>query len=787
MNRRTSWVCELILTTGLVAMSGVSGAEQAAAVSSTSNGTTEESPSESKKATLEEVVVTATRREESVEKVPVSINALSEDELSAGALKSVAEIAAVTPGLQFATPNGYSTAFTTISIRGLNTDVGASTVGIYLDDTPLQTRLSPWANQGTAYPFVFDLNRVEVERGPQGTLFGAGSEAGTVRFITNAPSLTDFSGFVHGETASTQGGSPSYELGAAVGGPIVQDEIGCRGSVWDRRDGGYVDRIDPIDGMTVARNVNTDEKLATNLACAFKPTADVLVTPSLYYQRVHVGDGNRFYGQYSDASEGVFVSGPLLPEITTDHFVLPAIKVQAQLPFAELTSTTSYLERNVSETLDSSPTICGSGLVDGSAGCGNPLGTGYPASQQDVAYTPSGLSVRAFTQEIRLASNHPDARLTWVAGIFYDHRNQRDFQITYDQAADPSAPNLVAADIQDNHERFIDDQLAAFGQVDIHITNKLTATLGERIARVTTDVLELSGSGLLNAGAPPVAQSTSSETPSTPRIALSYQVDRNDLLYLSASEGYRVGGGNAAVPAFCDAVVPSTYQSDHVWSYEAGVKNTLLGGRLQVNSSVFHIDWFNIQQYISLACGDAYTTNLGSAVSNGFDLALQAIPIEHLRVNLDVGYVNAYYSTSAYASGAPLVLEGDKIGLPPQVNAPWNLNTSATYEIPLREGGKVHLRAEYQYTSQNPGPFINELANSQNYYPLAGPDPATHLYNGRVGATIHKVDVTLFVDNVFNSHPLLGKYQASPTSDLITYTTFRPRTAGLSVNYEFGQ
>src|SRR5580700_1814640 len=146
---------------------------------------------------LEEITVTATRREESIQKVPISVKALSQEDLDQGHVQDIADIAAITPGLQYSVPNGFGATITTIAIRGMNTQVGASVVGIYLDDTPIQSRLPAIGDVGDTFPLVFDLNRVEVERGPQGTLFGAGSEAGAVRFISNAPSLTDFSGFSH--------------------------------------------------------------------------------------------------------------------------------------------------------------------------------------------------------------------------------------------------------------------------------------------------------------------------------------------------------------------------------------------------------------------------------------------------------------------------------------------------------------------------------------------------------------------------------------------------------------
>ena len=737
--------------------------------------------------TLQEIVVTVTRREESVQRVPISITALDANELTAGNIKSIDDIARVTPGLEYAIPNGYSSAITTIAIRGMNANTGPSVVGIYLDDMPISSRLSVYTNQGSAYPFVFDLNRVEVARGPQGTLFGAGAEAGTIRFIPNVPSLTNYSGVARGEIASTEGGRLTYETGLAVGGPIVKDALGFRVSAWNRQDGGFVDRVDPVTGNIIAPKANSNTKTVVRGALAFKVSEDVLISSSVHYQRVHQDDAQRFYEVFSNAEAGIFHNAVLLPEAWTDHWVLPSIKLEAQLPFAVLTTTVSYLDRDVTEVLDQAAFVC-PGL--GPTGCGNPLGIGYPASPQDVAYTPTGLSVKASTAEVRLASNKQDARITWVAGLFYDHRVQKDFQTSYDSRVTPSVPTSFGALFQDQHEVFTDEQVAAYAQADFHLTNKLTATFGQRVAYVKVTVEEITDPRLaaIN-GAPPDAITSSKETASPPRAVLSYQADFNNLFYASFSKGFRIGGANAAVPfPQCPQVVPPTYKSDYVQAYEIGAKNTFLNGRIQVDTSVFHNVWDNIQQFISLSCGPfGYSVNAGSAASNGFDLSLRSILVpDRVRLNLNVSYVDAYYTTNAYdAFGHILVGKNDKVGILPQVNAPWNVNASINYDYPLQTGEKVYAQAEGNYSSRSPGPFITQLVNSTNTYPLATPDPPTHLYNARVGYMRNHIDTKFFVNNVFNSTPWLSKYQGYSISNLLTYTTFRPRTIGLTVTYDF--
>jgi iron complex outermembrane recepter protein len=511
---------------------------------------------------LENIIVTAQRREETVQSVPISINALGQQELETSGILSIENIAAMTPGLQFALPNGFSQAFTTIAMRGLNTNTGPPTVGVYLDDTTISSRLSGTANQGNVYPYSFDLNRVEVARGPQGTLFGAGSEAGTVRFITNQPSLTEFTGQVKGEYAETEGGRGTYEMGIALGGPIVQDQLGFRFSAWERSDGGYVNQVNPLPGpgyLTVTDpDANTNKKTVVKGALAFE-VGDFLITPAAYYQRTHQDDTGRFYAAFSDAQDGIFNTGYLLPEVWTDRWTMESIKAEdKKLPFADLTIDGSYFYREATEVLDESAFVCPGMHTNGAVGCGNPLGIGYAENMSQVAYTPTNMNVEAYTAEARLASNSTDSRFSWVAGFYFEHRAQRDFQIDYDPADyqqsfpnNPVAPGspLNAYIIQDQHELFVDVQTAVYVQGDFRITDQLTLTVGERAAHVTVDGADTTAISYLT-GAPPYAPFHGENNPVTPHLGLAYQLIKDDLVYFTFGEGYRPGGGNGADPQF---------------------------------------------------------------------------------------------------------------------------------------------------------------------------------------------------------------------------------------------
>jgi iron complex outermembrane receptor protein len=763
----------LLLVTGVAAAESsvpAPAAEQGNGTSNAAGGVVDEG------SRLEEITVTATRRQESVEKVPISINAIGQDELTSGAIKDIGDIAAVTPGLQFGNL-AFASTLTLISIRGLDSLFGASTVGIYLDDTPIQGRLSSDGNVGNPYPAVFDLNRVEVLRGPQGTLFGAGSEAGNIRYITNQPSLTLFSGFSHAEVSETEHGALSYEVGAAAGGPLVQDVVGFRASVWERHDGGFEDRVDPWNGEVVARNTNSDHKLATKLALGIQAGDSVLITPSVFYQQSHSNDNGRFDPNFSNPATGQFNSSTLLPETTTDTLVVPALKLESHLGFADLTGVLSYEHRQVNLENDLSGLLGAIGLVN----YGNPLGPSYAASPSDVSPFYTGTSVQAVTEEIRLASNKPGAFFTWVAGVFNDHRTQQDYQLQYSQLVDPTGHEIFYT-----LQTVTDEQTAVFAQGDLHLTSQWTATVGVRVADVETRQTNINGTGALDA-VPSYAVTELRQTPTTPRLSISYQLDKDNLLYASAGKGFRIGGGNDPLPPVCGySEVPKSYTADYIWSYEVGAKNKFFDGRMEVDSSAFHINWSNIQQLAQPACGISYTFNAGNARSDGFDLALQALPINHMRLDLSVGYADARFTTDVDDShGNVLIQTGDKIGYLPFVIAPWNVNTSANYVIPLpHDSDELNLRLEYQYRSRNPGPFSNYIVGSPGYSPQQGADPATQLVNARLGFTRDKVALGLFVDNLCNSHPLLAKYGQALLS-APTYATFRPRTVGLSANVSF--
>src|ERR1700761_5849045 len=229
---------------------GASALAVAVTLSATAAIAADPPPAEEATGPLQEITVTATRHEESLSKVPISVTALTQEAMDVRGIKDFQEVARFTPGV-----NIDNSGTNNIAIRGIASSGGSGTTGIYIDDTPIQIRALAF-NPDDALPKTFDMDRIEVLRGPQGTLFGAGSEGGTVRYITTQPSLTSFSANAHAEVAATENGAPSYEFGAAAGGPIIEDKIGFRISAWGRRDGGWVDRNNSGDVGGVENDAN---------------------------------------------------------------------------------------------------------------------------------------------------------------------------------------------------------------------------------------------------------------------------------------------------------------------------------------------------------------------------------------------------------------------------------------------------------------------------------------------------------------------------------------------------
>jgi iron complex outermembrane receptor protein len=797
---------------------------------------------------LEEVVVTATRRSERLQDVPVSVMAFSQEKLDAQGLKNIDDLSRLSPGLTFqrngmSSAGNYNDEGSDINIRGVDSTAGTSTTGIYIDDSPIQTRHIGFGSIN-AFPALFDLDRVEVLRGPQGTLFGAGAEGGVVRFIAPEPDLHKASGYDRVDVATTtEGGAPSYEGGAAIGAPIIDDVLAFRASVSFRRDGGWVDRVGytlspnntvalptPVYNGTTLENANFSETTTARLALKWKVSDTFEVSPSFYYQRLQINDTSAYWIALSDPGASIFRNGNAGTNPSDDPFTLSAIKIKWDLGFASLFSNTSFYDRNQRATSDYTQYLRATWNSFGE------LANVFP-SPGDNGYATFQDDQRNFYQEFRLASTDTSARIVWSGGLFYSHLSENVPENIIDPTlnsevlaysgpnpavpvcAPPAQPCPNGQIFTGPLDKVIDKQIALFGELTFKFTETLKATAGLRVSKLDYD-------GSINATGPflgttIITQSSATEKPVTPKAVLSWQPDRDDLVYVSASKGFRPGGPNVGVGSICQSnltslgltQVPPQFASDSLWSYEIGSKNTFLDHRLQINASVFYIDWSNIQQNVYLpACGEQFTANLGKAKSEGGDIEILYKPIEALSFDFSAAYTDARLTKTSCAGTltyggptigctgqptpvSPIATEGDAL-----LGAPWSFTAAAEYHFPEWSGRTPYLRLDYQRSTAQKSLLPGQDSNNALFDTTTPGLPTLINLSLRAGVRFSGFDISAYADNLTNAHPLMfgsrdiAPYSlgpgtggaTGPTTDTLYFGRgVRPRTLGVTATYRY--
>jgi outer membrane receptor protein involved in Fe transport len=794
--------------------------------------------------TLQEIVITATRHSEALSKVPVSVSAFSQETMDIKGIKDFNDIVRFTPGVSIDT-NGTNA----ISIRGISASGGSGTTGIYIDDTPIQMRALGF-NPDDTLPKTFDLDRVEVLRGPQGTLFGAGSEGGTVRYIMAQPNMHETSVYARSELAFTQGGRPTYEAGIAAGTPIIDNVLGVRASIWYRHDGGWIDKVDPFTQAVIDSKSNYSDTVAARVAAKWNVNDSVTITPSVFFQDRQTHDITAYWPIYSDPNSNSYSNADPDRRPEPDHFILPALKIESELFGASLISNTSYYARkdlsgyNGTEyNLSYFQSFLGQGLcADGTqtfpAACPSkpswyPLidgnGLHLPASLQNYRAPATVTNQQnTLTEEIRLQStDDPNASLVWTTGFFYSVNRQTSVE----EINDPQLPQFIQTlfnqpytswftdgttglpiyllpngDDYYNRNYSRDTQAALFGEATYAVTKQLKLTAGLRYAKtdISYDHYSTGPQNFatnLNAG-------TESDKPFTPKVGVSFQANQNDLYYATYAKGYRIGGANPAIPfvpcandfanLHLSGGAPPSYNSDTVKSYELGAKNKL-GNNFRIASSVYYIHWDGIQQNIYLpGCGLQFTSNLGVAAAKGADTQIEWNPTEHVSLEAAIGYTNARYLQDA--GGGLIAKAGDAVvGESGTATAPWTVSLGSQYDFTAFDK-KSYVRVDYQYQSQSH--FLTAAEDSTGQYdPYTYTPKATSFVSLRGGTTIDRWNISGFIENLFDSHPVIppssyahsdidGYYIPSPgqpnaPSPLIRDYTFRPRTFGVTTTYRF--
>jgi iron complex outermembrane recepter protein len=756
-------------------VTGVAAATTALAIAAGAVPSSDVRAADAQTGALEEIIVTASKRQESVLDLPISVSAIDAQQLERKGVKDLEELSRSVPGLAI-TPAAENEPKRFV-LRGIGPAFGtAATVAVYVDDTPITI--------GTNSPDLklFDVERVEVLRGPQGTLFGSSAMGGAIRYVAPQPSLDEFSGSAKVETSATAEGGQNYEAQAALGGPLSEN-LAFRVSGFYRKDGGYIDVVDEVSGDVSDEDANAADSMGGRLALRLRLGDAVDATLSVLYQDQDYDDLS-FFHSLRGMSDPPIALGELqkterVDMALEDRLVLPNLLVKADLGFAELTSSTSVQRQRIDLLNDLSYFI--QGLF------------GLPGSDLAV---PSDRTRHfdAFAQELRLASDREGA-LTWLIGLYYRETKSTNSQVigsnintvlgVPDDQFLPDAPGAI----ETLEETFRGNERAIFGEASYNFTPALKLTAGVRYSSLERDVRQVETfAPLLGGGAAVVDPPASNEHPFTPKLSLSYDVAEDAMVYATAAKGFREGGPNPPlllVQSCLDSLAtfglsspPLTYESDNLWSYELGTKFQTGDRRLRFQGAVFQIDWSDIQQTIPVGqtCGSSPNVNFGEARVRGVESELSWRALDSLTIELSGAYTNAEITEDL----VPLNVQA---GTPLSGVPEWTASLSAQNDFVFSNGWEGFLRAEYQY-----------VGDANRFLDTGGGQPDLHrgayeVVALRTGLSVGAYEFSLFADNLLDERPIIsegfGSFAPGVNGQGAARTTIRPRTVGISAAIRF--
>src|SRR5215472_8175967 len=637
---------------------------------------------------LEEVIVTATKRSQSVQDVPVSITALSARDLDAMGANRFFDYGTDIPNLSFGIGAADGNlAGRGIALRGIQ---GSNTTGFYIDDTPVLETLDP---------HIVDIARIEVLRGPQGTLYGAESMGGTLRIITEQPDVTGggITGQVHvGGSWTEHGGFNNIEEGV-VNIPLVADTLAVRMSAFHQFDDGWFNKdVGPYTAPPTATitKLGSMRYYGGQIAIKWQPMSELSITPRIMYQRTEQ-DGSPYAYNYAEnlVQREVFD----LSTGGTDKWYLASLTINYTAPFGSFVSSTAYFDRNTFETEDDTDFVTYAFSPHPPA---PPITVPSPITRK--------LDLRRFAQEVRFASTFQGPFQILVGGFYSDSTRPRD----YEWSAPGLGAQLVPPAPNDNVLSFVDSreakEKALFGDVSYDILKNLKATVGLRwfeddatFNQYTNGIFY--GSVGSTYVAPPFNASGF-----TPKYLLEYRATPDVLVYGSAAKGFREGGENIALPPGpapigCDTDLANigltsaevtNFKSDNLWNYEAGFKSSFADHRFTVNGAGFWIEWDKIQQLVALPiCGYGITANAGHARSQGVELEFNGRLTPELTLGIAFGYQNAP-TTEKGVTPQPA---GSPVYQVPKLNYAANLE----YARPVTAEWSGFARASYAYVGHS--------------------------------------------------------------------------------------
>lgn len=740
---------------------------------------------------LEEIVVTAEKRESTVQDTPISMTALSGELLQQEGISNIVGVIQAVPGISMRTAGAGQTE---LEMRGLSSSGGSSpTVGFYLDDYPLTPAAAALNGKVVIDPDLFDLNRVEVLRGPQGTLYGSGSMGGTVKLVTNEPKLNDFGGAVEVIGSGTSGGGFNRGGNLMLNVPLIDDKLAMRIVATDKYTDGWITRyvesdfppptnpgpcgpgwtgcvrgnVTAVPATDIVPRVNWERLQGARLEVLAQPTSDLKITATAIYQKINMGDYSEYDsppGNPSARYQPFNVDEPIY-----DEFKLYGITATYDMPFAQLTSATAYYTREENQTQDTSEALYSV------VGLFNATPTGFlniPFNETDTT--------RQFSEEIRLASTG-NGSFQWIGGFFYSSFESifSEFNASVplaDISAGGAAANPTGL-IYQAHNPYHIKQYAVFGQGEYAFTDALKLTAGLRWYKFDSRAdEETAGFATDSANAGVTLNSfAASNSGVNPKVTLSYEQNHALTVYGTIARGFRPGGINQQIPASICSLTTETYGPDSTWNYEVGEKAKLLDGRLILNADVYYIRWSQVQQLANQSCGYPLTQNAGTAASYGPEIELTALLLPELTMTASGTYTHA-----ALTSVNPSLTEADPAfasGLP-ILNIPkYTETTSLTYLKPVSDS--------YKFMARINNSLVGPSTDVQfNYATLASYD-LVGLRFGLVGAHLSGY---LFADNVTDKRAELGLNTTGfswTTPSLERIATNQPRTIGVDVKYQF--
>ena len=704
------------------------------------------------------IVVTATRRETSTQDIPLAIDAVSGEAVDEAAAYSFESFARLNPSVQV---NNRGVGDNQIILRGISS-AGKPTVGLYYDEAIITGLGLDGGSDNQPNIQLHDIERVEVLKGPQGTIFGASSMSGTVRVIANKPNLYDYTGGVTGSGAFVNGGNALLQGEAFLDVPIVEGAAGARAVVWGDTGGGYIDRI----GDRPDDNVNDSEVWGGRAILLAKPTDAITLTFTALHQEA-ASDGS----QYFEFDQGAYNATSPTIENFDDNIDIYSGVADFDLGFGTVTATSSYLERDMLQRRDSTPTARRFGI---------PVALAYVEGQ----------ALTNWSNELRFASDFAGPFQMLVGGFYGE---QRVDQSTAALAADPvtalppcidarscRAQGFGTSDINSGYSSVDTDQYAVFGEATLEVLPGLTGTAGARYYKAEIAEQTIQTQGLRFPTSPVqtdeivTLDTDESEDKVSYNFALAWEASANTTLYGRVASGFRPGGANNAAAAADQGItVPAQYTSDELWNYEIGAKSWLFDRMVYVELALYHIDWSDQQISVTDPGGTfVYIANAGQTEVNGVEFQINSEPVPGLTTSFGVTYTDSKLAEDLPATAEVAGLAGDTLPYSPK----WAFAGQVGYETMIGTETEGYVSTNFNYRSGSATGFNDtdpNYAELEDYF----------LMNARLGVRFEDTaDVSLFVDNILDTVPQIG---LRISGDGYRVYTTRPRTIGIRASFGF--